>query len=47
MCLLNYKLIKNLTNKEKLMKSQILDEIINNVLDNKIDRLRFRNKKFV
>ena len=47
MCFLNCKSIKILTNKKRSMKFQVFNEIINNVLDDKINKLKFRNEKFV
>ena len=49
MCLSNYKSIRTLTNEERSMKFQILNEMINDVFDNKIDKLKLKlhNKEFV
>ena len=47
MCFSNCKSIKTLTDKERLIKFQVFDKMINNVFDDKIDKLRFRNKEFV
>ena len=47
MCLLSYKSIRILTNRKKSIKFQVFDEVIDDVLDDKVNRLRFYNEKFV
>ena len=49
MCFSDYKSIKILTSRKRSMRFQILNKMIDNMLNNKIDKLklRFRNKEFV
>ena len=47
MCFLNCKSIKILINKKKSISFQVFNEIINNVFNNKLDKLKLYNEEFV